>query len=518
MFFTIFLGLVTFLFLLHCSIKYRRITKILEALPGPKAYPIIGNLLRYQIKNDNLFELICKTDNEYYPIYKVWFLYITTVVLLHPEDIEVLMKSSKHITKGISYKFLHPWLTTGLITSTGGKWQHRRKILTPAFHFNILKHFVVTLNEEARYLVSTLKEQGNGNPIIKNLEELITEHTLNAICETAMGTPLQGNGKLESEYRKTVHSMLSIVPYRSVRPWYFFDTIFALSSKGRLQEKLLQALHGFTKKIIAERKRFHEETNGKYLKSFEEIDENDGFTEGYDENYKNPVYKKRLAMLDLLIAASWNGNQIDDEGIREEVDTFMFAGNHTTAMALVFLLSIIAKHKDVQERIREEVNSVMNQENFKMTVSTLGEFSYLERCIKESLRLYPSVHFVFRYLTEDMQLKKYLIPAGTNVRVNIFHLHRNPEFWPNPDVFDPDRFLPENINKRNAFCFIPFSAGLRNCIGQKYAMYEIKLMVAHILHNFYLEPIEELDKVKLIGNINLRPEKPLHVKFIPIKS
>lgn len=518
MFFTIFLGLVSFLFLLHCIIKSRRVTRILEALPGPKGYPIIGNLLYFQEKNEKLFEVICKMDNEYYPIYKIWTFFISTVVLLHPEDIEVLMKSSKHITKSMVYKFIKPWLSTGLVTSSGAKWQHRRRILTPAFHFNILKHFVVTLNEEARYLVSTLKEQGKGNPIIKNLEELMTEHTLNAICETAMGTSLQGNGELEFKYRKAVHAMLGIVPHRSVRPWYFSDTIFALSSKGRLQEKLLETLHGFTKKIIAERKRFHEETNGKYLKSFEEMDENDSFSEGFNENYKNSVYKKRLAMLDLLIAASWNGNQIDDEGIREEVDTFMFAGHDTTAMALVFLLSLIAKHKNVQERIREEVNSVMNQEDYQMTMPVLQEFLYLERCIKESLRLYPSVHFVSRSLTEDMQLKKYLIPAGTNVRVNIFHLHRNPEFWPNPDVFDPDRFLPENISKRNAFCFIPFSAGLRNCIGQKYAMFEIKLMVAHILHNFYLEPVDELDDIKLVGNIILRPSKPLCVKFIPIKS
>ncbi|XP_015177513.1 PREDICTED: cytochrome P450 4C1-like [Polistes dominula] len=322
MFFTIFLGLVSFLFLLHCSIKYRRVTRILEALPGPKAYPIIGNLLQLQTKPDKLFEVLCKTDAEYYPIYKLWTFFISTVVLLHPEDIEVLMKSHKHITKSIAYKLIRPWLSTGLVTSTGAKWQHRRKILTPAFHFTILKHFIVTLNDEARYLVSSVKEQGKGTPIIKNLEELLTEHTLNAICETAMGTSLQGNGELEFKYRKAVHAMLGIVPFRSVRPWYLLDPIFALSPKGRLQEELLQTLHGFTNKIIAERKSFHEETNGKYLKNLEEIEEN---IDGYGKNYKNPMHKKKLAMLDLLIAASWNGNQIDDEGIREEVDTFMFA-------------------------------------------------------------------------------------------------------------------------------------------------------------------------------------------------
>ncbi|KAI4475759.1 hypothetical protein M0802_015036 [Mischocyttarus mexicanus] len=325
MYLTIILGLITFLFLLHCSIKYRRIPRILEPMPGPKEYPIIGNLIELQVKNDKLFELLCKMDKEYYPIYKSWIFFISTVTLLHPDDIEVLMKSSKNITKSFAYKFIRPWLSSGLVTSDGAKWQHRRKILTPGFHFNILKHFVITLNEEAKYLVSSVKEQGMGKPININLEELMTEHTLNAICETAMGTALKGNGELELKYRKAVHSILAVVPYRSTKPWYFFDNIFALSSLGRSQEKLLITLHGFTRKIIAERKRFHEETNGKYLKTFQSMDENDAFSEGSDNINKYQTSKKRLAMLDLLIAASWNGNQIDDEGIREEVDTFMFA-------------------------------------------------------------------------------------------------------------------------------------------------------------------------------------------------
>ncbi|KAI4475760.1 hypothetical protein M0802_015037 [Mischocyttarus mexicanus] len=493
MYFILFLGLITILFILHYSIKYQRVTRILEAIPGPKGYPIIGNLFKFKVTNEKRFELINKMDKEYYPIYKLRYFFNFIVILLHPEDVEVLMRSNKHITK--NYKFLKPWLSNGLITSDGAKWQHRRKILTPGFHFNILKHFVITLHEEGKYLVSSVKEQGMGKPIIINLEELMTEHTLNALCETAMGSSLRGNGEEELKYRKASFEILDVLVNRSFRPWYYIDTIFSLSSQGRLQEELLKTLHGFTNRIIAERKRFHEETKGKYLKTFQSMDENDSFFEGYNDNNKYQTPKKRLAMLDLLIAASWNGNQIDDEGIREEVDTFLFA-----------------------ERIRDEVNSVMNEEDYQMTISVLNEFSYLERCIKESLRLYPSVHFISRYITDDMQLKNYLIPAGTNVQVNIINLHRNPEFWPNPDVFDPDRFLPENINERNPFCYIPFSAGLRNCIGQKFAMHEMKITIAHILHNFYLEPFDEMDEMKLTDNVILRPEKPLHVKFVPIQS
>ncbi|XP_043680531.1 cytochrome P450 4c3-like isoform X1 [Vespula pensylvanica] len=232
-----------------------------------------------------------------------------------------------------------------------------------------------------------------------------------------------------------------------------------------------------------------------------------------ESNDNNNNTKKRLALLDLLIASSLNGNQIDEKGIREEVDTFMFGGHDTTASTLSFALSLFAKHKDVQERIRGEVNTVMKEENNELTILELQKLSYLKMCIKESLRLYLSVHAIFRHISQDLQLKNYVIPASAICHVNIHSIHRNPKYWPNPNVFNPDRFLPENMKGRNPYSYIPFSAGSRNCIGQKYATLELKIMVAHILHNFYLESVDDVQMIDL----TLHPFKPLRLKFTPIK-
>ncbi|XP_043496504.1 cytochrome P450 4C1-like [Polistes fuscatus] len=403
---------------------------------------------------------------------------------------------------------IRPWLSYGLLTSGGKKWHLRRKMLTPAFHFNILKYYFTYLNEESRSLIESLKKEGDGKPVVKDLRTFISKYTLNAICQTAFGTKLTGKSKLESEYRNAVHAYSKIFVYRLVRPWYMNDTIFALTSHGRLQKKVLKTLHGFSRSIIAERKRFHKQTNGKYLQIYENIEEDDIFN-------KDLQSKKRLSMLDLLIASSWKDNQIDEEGIREEVDTFMFEGHDTTASALTFALSLFAKHKDIQENIRDEVKSIMGEDN-NLTISSLQKLSYLERCLKESLRLYPSVHLISRQISHDMQLKQYLIPSGTICDVNIYYVHRNPRYWPNPNVFDPDRFLPENIKGRHPYSYIPFSAGPRNCIGQRFAMIEFKLFVAFILYNFELEPVDELDDVTFLADLTLTSFKPLRVKFIPI--
>nr|XP_050855290.1 cytochrome P450 4C1-like isoform X3 [Vespula vulgaris] len=515
--FTILLGFISFLFLLHYYIKYRRIGRILQDVPGPKAYPIIGNILRFQSSNlEKTFGKLLEVDKEYYPIYKVWSFFFTSVTLLHPKDIEKLVKSSKNIEKSTAYNYIKPWLSNGLVTSSGDTWQRRRKILTPSFHFNILKHFLITFNEEAKYLVTSLKEETKDGPIIKDTLQLANKHTLNAICETAMGIPLKGKEELQIKYREAVHNFSKIVSYRILRPWYHSDFIFSFSSLGRKQKKLLKTLHDFSSNIITERKRFHQQTNGKYLQNLEEMDENDVFAKESNNTYKNSMSKKKLAMLDLLIAAS-KDNQINDEGIQEEVDTFMFAGHDTTATSLNFCLLLFAKHKSVQEGIRNEVNNIMQQNDCNLTISMLGQFSYMERCIKESLRLYPSVPSISRYLLEDLQLENHLIPAGVDCRLSIYSIHKDPNYWPNPTIFDPDRFLPENIKNRNPYSYIPFSAGLRNCIGQKYALLEIKVMLAYILHHFRLEPVDELDDAKFMGDMILTSTKPLHVKFIPIK-
>ncbi|XP_015187259.1 PREDICTED: cytochrome P450 4C1-like [Polistes dominula] len=505
----ILLGLILLLFIFHCYLKYGRAGRLMSLIPGPKEYPIIGNLHHFQVDNEHLLQEVWKMSNKCYPIFKVWTFHFAGVALLDPKDIEVLLKSNEYIEKGIIYKYLMPWFSTGLLISGGQKWHLRRKMLTPAFHFNILNYYFNILNEESQNLVKYLKKEGNGNYVVKDLQTLISQYTLNAICRAALGIQLKENGELETKYRNAVHIYGKTLAYRIPRPWFLADIIFALSSAGRQQKEVLKTLHSFSRKIIEERKRFHEETNGKYLQIFDNVDENDVFN-------KKMQSQNKLSMLDLLIAESWKNNRIDDEGIREEVDTFIFEGHDTTASALCFALCLFAKHKDVQEKIRHEINTFMEEDD-KFTMSSIHKLTYLERCLKESLRLYPSVHVIFRQIPKDMQLKDYLIPSGMICAIVIHSVHRNPEYWPNPNVFDPDRFLPENTKKRHPYSYIPFSAGPRNCIGQKFAMYELKLIVASTIYNFELEPVDELDDVTFSADITLRSLKPLRIKFIPIR-
>lgn len=507
--FTLLLSCI-FMYLHYYIIRHGKYGQIIDRIPGPPTVPIFGNLLMFcNLTLEEIWQLQETVTKKFSPIFKIWNMAIASVFIFHPDDVQVILNSTNHLEKGFIYKLIHPWLRTGLLTSTGPKWQKRRRILTPTFHFNILKQFVDILVEESNSMTKFLNDLDGS--IVKDLVSFVSRHTLNAICETSMGVSLQNMDEYGQQYRHAVHEMGEILVYRLIKPWYYSDITFALSSMGKKQAKNLKILHGFTETIIAERKRYHEFTDGRYLQNFE----NYALTET-DDNQMIKHKKKRLAMLDLLIAAS-RDNTINDLDIREEIDTFMFEGHDTVAMAVCFAILLLAEHKDIQELARNEVSAVMQENGGKLTITALQNLPYLERCLKETMRLYPSVPYISRILSEDVKLQSYLIPSTTEVYINIDYLHRNPNFWPNPDKFNPDRFLPENIHNRHPFSYVPFSAGPRNCIGQRFAMLELKTMIAPLLHNFYLEPVDYTKDLRHTMNIIKRVVQPIRIRFVPIK-
>ncbi|XP_020289593.1 cytochrome P450 4C1-like isoform X4 [Pseudomyrmex gracilis] len=506
---TIILLLIVFTIMYDFYLHRTRNGRLIDLIPGPPGIPVFGSALLVQASQEDIWHLLRFYANINYPVIKIWIGFRNGVSIRHPDDLEKILSSTKHIKKSEMYDMLRPWLNDGLLTSNGSKWYSRRKILTPTFHFNMLRQYVDVFVEESNHMVTSLKEcEGT---VIQDLVPLLSEHTLNAICETAMGISLRSCDTFQEQYRKSIEDMGRFFVHRLQSPWLYPEWSFALSPTGRQQAKTLKILHGFTEKVIKERKLYHERTQYQYLKSIET-----GISTKTDDVEVIGIRKKRLAMLDLLIAAS-RENNITDLDIREEVDTFMFEGHDTTAMGVCFALLLLAEHKDVQDRVRTEVADVMKETEGKLIMASLQKLPYLERCLKEVMRLYPSVHFISRLNSEEIQCQSYTIPANTILHLNIYDVHRDANFWPNPDVFDPDRFLPDRMQNRHPYCYLPFSAGPRNCIGQRFAMYEMKTMIASLVHHFYIEPLDLLKNLKIKLDLILRPAHPVRVKFVPIK-
>lgn len=152
---------------------------------------------------------------------------------------------------------------------------------------------------------------------------------------------------------------------------------------------------------------------------------------------------------------------VDD--IVNEISTFMLAGQDSVGAATAFCLFLLAQHADHQQKCMDELAGIFGDDVDRVpTMKDINQMRYLEQCIKETLRLYPSVPLLARQISEEIHCGKYTIPRHSNILLLPYATHRLASIYSNPECFDPDRFAPEQCEQRNPCAFIPFSAGPRN--------------------------------------------------------
>ena len=230
----------------------------------------------------------------------------------------------------------------------------------------------------------------------------------------------------------------------------------------------------------------------------------------------NVSKSRRLDFLDILLTAvDENGVGLSDLEIRNEVDTFMFEGHDTTTSGLCWTLYCLAQHPDHQQKVREEVNSILSGREY-LAYDDLKELKYTQYCIKEALRFCPPVNIIFRQLDHDLEIDGKRFPKGMHFRIPIQSIHNNPDVWPDPELYDPMRFHPTNVKDRDPYSYLPFSAGSRNCIGQNFAMNEGKTVIATLISQFRLS-VDESHKVEMLPRMVLKTKNDIRIFVEPIQ-
>ncbi|KRT82236.1 cytochrome P450, partial [Oryctes borbonicus] len=336
----------------------------------------------------DLFAVMERYMNEFRPLFRACNGSKPEVHFMKPEHLEIVMNNSIHITKGLNYNQLHSWLGQGLLTSTGPKWFQHRKLITPTFHFKILENFMTIFVEKTGILLKILDAKANVGSF--NIYTDITHCALDIICETAMGVNVNVMSDEDNEYIKAVYDITEVLFWKVLHP-YVPDFMFKLLPQGRRLQKDLIVLHGFSNKVIADRKKLLESRKS-------------NSSDKVDQGADDLGIKKRKSFLDLLLEASENGKVLSDTDIREEVDTFMFEGHDTTTAAISWTLLLLGNHPEIQEKAYQEISGVLRDKSTPSTIAELNELKYLECIIKESLRMFPSVPFISRHLLQDIQI------------------------------------------------------------------------------------------------------------------
>ncbi|KAM3840682.1 taurochenodeoxycholic 6 alpha-hydroxylase-like [Vipera latastei] len=463
--------------------------KVYKNFPGPPPHWLYGNI--HQIPAQKELKHMLEWSEQYSYAFPRWFgSFFSGIVVSHPEYAKALFARGDPKAELIYEPFI-PWIGKGLITLNGTKWHQHRRLLTPAFHYNILKPYVALIADSTKIMLDKWEKLTAKEPT-KSLEmfDHVSLMTLDSLmrCAFSHNSSCQTDRDMNCYVQAT--SDLDFLTFRRITSTllrsYF---LYSCTPSGKKFKQACKLVHHHTGKVIEERK-----------KSL------------HNERELEKIQKKRhLDFLDILLCAKYeDGTGLSDEDVRAEVNTFMSAGHETTTSGFSWLLYIMAKHPEHQQKCREEIKDILGDRE-DIQWDDLGKMTYCTMCIKESLRIYSPVPVVSRKLSKPITFfDGRTLPEDTIVAVDIYSLHKNPSIWPDPLEFDPMRFSSENVSKRHSHAFIPFAAGARNCIGQQFAMNELKIAFALTLLRFELMPDPEKTPIP-ISQIVLKSENGIHL-------
>uniref|UniRef100_A0A8C6FT73 Uncharacterized protein n=1 Tax=Moschus moschiferus TaxID=68415 RepID=A0A8C6FT73_MOSMO len=423
---------------------------------------------------------------------------IPQVIFCHPDLIRIIASASAAIAPKdmVFYGFLKPWLGDGLLLSAGDKWSRHRRMLTPAFHFNILKPYMKIFTKSSDIMHAKwqrlIKEGHTHLDLFEHISLMTLDSLQKCIFSYDSNYILNCCIFMLSSCRKPSDYITQI--------FLHMDFLYYLTPDGWCFHRVCCLVHYFTDAIIQERRcTLPKEDTDDFLKEKEKTN--------------------TLDFIDvLLLTKDEDGKGLSEKDIRAEADTFMFEGHDNTASGLSWVLYNLAKHPEYQERCRQEVQELLkDRESKQIEWDDLAQLPFLTMFIKESLQLHPSVTVISRCCTQDIMLPDGRVsPKGVICLISIFGTHHNPSVWPDPEVmppplYDPLHFEPANIKGRSPMAFIPFSVGPRNCIRQTFAMSEMKVVLALTLLRFRVLPDEEEPRRKPV--LILRTEGGLWLRM-----
>ncbi|XP_074060424.1 cytochrome P450 4F11-like isoform X2 [Macrotis lagotis] len=485
-FFLIFLAFITWILSkgLVCVYQFYINCRQLRCFPEPPFQNWLQGHTGLIKPSEEGLQYVAKIVTTFKYIFLLWGGPLYPIIFIcHPDYIKPLISASANIAPKdeLFYGFFKPWLGDGLLLSKGDKWNRHRRLLTPAFHFDILKPYIKIFNQSTDIMHMKWRNLCVGGGTRLNMFEHISLMTLDSLQKCVFSHDSHCQEK-PSPYISAILELSALVAKRNNQPLLYWDVLYYLTSEGRHFSRACHIVHNFTDAVIQTRRQVLAE-------------------QGSEAFLRNKGKGKTMDFIDvLLLTKDEDGKTLSDKDIRAEADTFMFE----------------AQHQEYQDRCRQEIQELLRgRQSEEIEWDDLSQMPFLTMCIKESLRLHPAVVAIARRCTKDVQLPDgRIIPKGNTCLINIYGTHHNPVVWPNPEVYDPYRFDFNNFQKISPMAFMPFSAGPRNCIGQNFAMSEMKVVLALTLLRFRILPDEH--PVRRKPEVILRAEGGLWLRVEPL--
>jgi enediyne biosynthesis protein E7 len=354
----------------------------------------------------------------------------------------VLADNSSNYRKGIGLIQARRALGDGLLTSDGELWHKQRRVIQPAFQSKRIAGYAGVVGAEAASLVDRLAAAAGGPPVDVLTE--LTALTLGVLGRTLLDHDLSGFAGVDGAFAAVQEqAMFELITLNAVPTWIPLPRQMRFRRAQRRLQRVVDVL-------VAGRS---------------------GTAVGRDD------VLSRL----IVSAGAETDPRVGRQRLRDELVTLLLAGHETTASTLGWSLHLIDRHPEVGRRVRAEAREVLGDRI--PGYDDLAALRYTAMVIQEAIRLYPPVWLLSRIARADDEVGGYRLPAGADVLISPYTLHRNPGFWPEPERFDPERFSAEQTAERPRYAYIPFGAGPRFCVGSNLGMMEATMVLAVLMRD-----------------------------------
>ncbi len=440
---------------------------------GPRGLPLLGVV---RDTRRDILGWLTRTVAEHGPVAQYRIGPMRSYLVSHPEGLKhVLQDQVQNYPKlHFSYTMLRRVTGDGLLTSEGETWFKQRRLAQPAFHRARISVMGAQMVRAAVELSEQWAEsQRTGAP--RHAGRDMMAITLRIVGEALFGTDVRAETRSVSDSFNLV-SEQTVTRFRSL--WLFPPVL--PTAYDRAFRRAQGTLNEVVARIISERRADGLEDKGDLLSMF------------------------------MLARDEETGVGMSDEHLRAEVLTMMLAGHETTATTLTWAWALLHQNPEAERKLHAELDAVLGGR--LPTVEDVPRLVYTRRVLDETLRLYPPLYMVSRKVLETDTVCGYQVLGGSSVDMSPYATHRLPEYWPDPERFEPDRFTPEQVATRPRYAYFPFLGGPRQCIGNAFALMEGTLVLATLAQRHRPRMVEGYTPTPE-PLITLRPagELPVHI-------
>jgi cytochrome P450 len=469
--------------------------------PGP-TYKMPGKLLRQFIHDPiNTLSTIAREygDISYFKLGPEHVYLIN-----NPDYIEkVLIYDHRNFKKGKRLQTVKAILGEGLVTSEGDFHNRQRRLIQPIFH---PKQIMTYSNIMTDYAVRMRNRWNDGATV--DISEEMMRLTLGIICKSVL------NYDVESEAQEVGKALTTVRKYskRLQSPiGHVLDKIPILPAPRRARQARKE-LDSLVYGLISDRRQQEESDNDKR----------------YDDLLSRLMQAQESNIADHVShngvpSTSTSNEKMSDKQVRDEVMTIFIAGHETTSNALTWTFYLLSQYPDVERKLHDELelvlgtNSSNNAGNRIPTADDIPKLQYTERVLRESMRLYPPVWTMGRYVENDYSVGEYTIPAGSSILMSQYVMHHDPRYYEKPEEFNPNRWTDDFKAHLPRFSYFPFGGGIRGCIGESFAWMEGILIIATIVQEWSMR-LTPSQRIKLDPAITLRSRYGMKMKLLQRKK